>query len=394
MELPKVDVMYCPHCKNVTPVYSVFCCMCGELIRQPKRMRSMELAVPKPVQMSSGKWRAQLMQDGKRISITADTEQDYYVKARAIKAGLIKAEKTAPKMTVGQALDEYIASKDKLLSPSTLRGYRQIRANRFQAYMGRDIRSTINWQKAVNDESGDVKPKTVKNAWRLLESALKAQGVELPTVMMPRQVKAERPWLDYEQIQTFLGAVKGKPCELAALLALHGLRRSEILALKAEQVDVKKQTIRVEGAAVLDETNSLVQKAENKTDASRRTVHIVIPRLEELIKGKKGLLVTEHHNTLYRQINKVCEGAGLPLVGVHGLRHSFASLAYHLGWSEAATMREGGWSNSKTVHEIYTHLAAQDLDAAVLKMREFYKPEAQGEADSTPGITLEGEKQA
>lgn len=377
MELPKVEIMYCPHCHNVTPVFSIFCCACGERIKKLKRERSMELPVPVPRQLPSGRWTAQLMQDGKRTSITADTEREYYVKARAIKAGLIEEKKAAPKMTVGQAVDEYIASKDKLLSPSTIRGYKCIRKSRFVSLMGKDIRGAVNWQKAINDEAGKAKPKTVRNSWALIEAALAAQGVEPPYVLLPKQVKADRPWLDYEQIQTFLAAVRGKDCELSALLALHGLRRSEILALTAEQVDLKKRVIQVEGAAVYDETNNLVQKAGNKTDASRRTVHIVIPRLDELIQGKTGLLVKEAPGTSYKQINRICEAAKLPKVGVHGLRHSFASLAYHLGWSEAATMREGGWSNSKTVHEIYTHLAAQDADESVQKMREFYGDDKQ-----------------
>lgn len=372
MELPKVDVKYCPHCKNVTPVYSIYCCMCGELIRQPRRLRSMELAVPKPVQMASGKWRAQLMQDGKRISITAETEKDYYVKARAIKAGLIEAEKTAPKMTLGAAIDEYIESKSNVLSPSTIKGYKSIRENRFQSLMGRDIRSGINWQRAVNDEAATLKGKTLSNAWHLVLASLTAQGVEAPDVALPRIVKAERPWLDYEQIQAFLKAIEGKDCELPALLALHGLRRSELLALTADKVDLEKRLIRVEGAEVYNDAGQIVAKDQNKTASSRRVVHIVIPRLEELLQGKTGKLITTKPNTSYVQINKVCEAAGLPLVGVHGLRHSFASLAYHLGWSEAATMREGGWTNPKTVHEIYTHLAAQDADEAVQKMREFY----------------------
>jgi len=372
MELPKVEVKYCPHCKNVTPVYSIYCCMCGELIRQPKRMRSMELAVPKPVQMSSGKWRAQLMQDGKRISITAETEKEYYVKARAIKAGLIEQKKAAPKMTLGAAIDEYIESKSNVLSPSTIKGYKSIRENRFQSLMGRDIRSGINWQRAVNDEAATLKGKTLSNAWHLVLASLTAQGVEAPDVALPRIVKAERPWLDYEQIQAFLKAIEGKDCELPALLALHGLRRSELLALTADKVDLEKRLIRVEGAEVYNDAGQIVAKDQNKTSSSRRVVHIVIPRLEELLQGKTGKLITTKPNTSYVQINKVCEAAGLPLVGVHGLRHSFASLAYHLGWSEAATMREGGWSNSKTVHEIYTHLAAQDADEAVRKMREFY----------------------
>jgi len=372
MELPKVDIMYCPHCHNVTPVFSIFCCACGERIKKLKRERSMELPVPVPVQMASGKWRAQIMKDGKRVSITADTEKEYYIKARAIKAGLIEQKKAAPKMTVGQAVDEYIESKDKILSPSTIKGYKSIRENRFQAYMKKDIRSGINWQKAINEEAATLKGKTLSNAWHLVLASLTAQGVEAPDVALPRIVKAERPWLDYEQIQVFLKAIEGKDCELPALLALHGLRRSELLALTADKVDLEKRLIRVEGAEVYNDAGQIVAKDQNKTASSRRVVHIVIPRLEELLQGKTGKLITTKPNTSYVQINKVCEAAGLPLVGVHGLRHSFASLAYHLGWSEAATMREGGWSNSKTVHEIYTHLAAQDADESVQKMREFY----------------------
>ena len=79
-----------------------------------------------------------------------------------------------------------------------------------------------------------------------------------------------------------------------------------------------------------------------------------------------------HPNSLREQINSICEKNNLPLVGVHGLRHSFASLAYHLGWSEMTVMQEGGWSNTQTVHNIYTHLAAQDKNEDIDRMKEFY----------------------
>ena len=82
-----------------------------------------------------------------------------------------------------------------------------------------------------------------------------------------------------------------------------------------------------------------------------------------------------HPNTLREQINSVCKKADLPLVGVHGLRHSFASLAYHLGWSEQTVKVEGGWSNVQTVNNIYTHLAAQDKNDDIDRMRAFYKGE-------------------
>ena len=97
----------------------------------------------------------------------------------------------------------------------------------------------------------------------------------------------------------------------------------------------------------------------------------MIPRLLTLLPSA-GPVVTGNPNTLWRQINRVCANAGLPEVGVHGLRHSFASLAYHLGWPEMQTMVVGGWSNYETVHKIYTHLAARDSNEAVQKMATFY----------------------
>ena len=125
---------------------------------------------------------------------------------------------------------------------------------------------------------------------------------------------------------------------------------------------------------VVNDKGELIEKETNKTKASQRTVHIVIPRLETLLKdvNGSGLLITVHHNTIRKQINAICEKNDLPLVGVHGLRHSFASLAYHLGWSELTVMQEGGWSNTQTVHNIYTHLAAQDKNDDIDRMKAFY----------------------
>jgi hypothetical protein len=35
-------------------------------------------------------------------------------------------------------------------------------------------------------------------------------------------------------------------------------------------------------------------------------------------------------------------------------------------------MREGGWSNNKTVHDVYTHLSALDFNEDIKRMEAFY----------------------
>ena len=145
---------------------------------------------------------------------------------------------------------------------------------------------------------------------------------------------------------------------------LHSLRLSEILALES----CDGETIKVRGAMVRGE-NGLTRKELNKTDLSRRDVPVMIPRIAELL---SAVPVTVSPSTINAHLTKLCAAAGLPEITLHCLRHSFASLAYHLGWSEASTMREGGWSNSKTVHDVYTHLSALDFNEDIKKMEAFY----------------------
>ena len=358
--------MKCKH--EGLPANASFCCWCGKKLVDDRT----ETKVPAPKVLPSGTYYNKIMVNGVRKSISAATEKEYYAKARAAKEGLIEIKKAAPKLTLGAAIDSYIESNSKTLSPSTIKAYKSYRENRFQAYMDKDINSIQNWQKVVNDEFDGISAKTLANAWRLITASMKAQSVPVPEVTLPKSAKANKPWLDFEQINTFLKAVEGEKCELAALLALHGLRRSEILALTSDKVNLEKGIIEVRGAMVYDDNGKLIEKATNKNKTSQRTVHIVIPRLDTLLKNKTGRLVTACPATLWKQINAVCEKAELPLVGVHGLRHSFASLAYHLGWSELTVMQEGGWSNTQTVHNIYTHLAARDKNDDIDRMRAFY----------------------
>lgn len=355
--------MKCKH--EGLPPNAVFCPWCGARLVSERGA----VKVPPPRELPSGTLYGRLMIDGKRISVSAQSEEEYYAKARAAKLGLIETKKASPKLTLGKAIDAYINDNDAVFSPSTIAAYKSYRKTRFSAFMASDI-SKINFQRLINDESKIVKPKTVLNAWHLVTAALAHAGISAPAINLPQKQQSERPWLDYEQIQMFLAAIKGKPYELGTLLALNGLRRSELLHLTAEDID--GDIIHVRGASVVGEKNRLVDKSTNKTAKSARDVHIVIPRISELTEGKTGRLVTTNPTTLYSLINKLCAKHGLPQVGVHGLRHSFASLAYHLGWSELTTMREGGWSNNKTVHDIYTHLAAADANADIKKMRKFF----------------------
>lgn len=365
--------MKCRKCKADIPdeLHPLFCCYCGERLVKERKKKD-EIKTPTP-RKHGQKWRIDLRREG--VLVSENTAAEATAKAQAIRAGFIMSKADLPKLTLRQAIDKYIDARNNVLSPATIRGYRIIQRNAFPDVMDADISSVKDWQVVVNAESKRVKAKTVKNEWGLIQTVLCKNGIETD-VAIPQVIRNELQWLDYEQIKIFLDAIKDKPCEMGALFALHGLRRSELLAVTPNKI--KGQVILVEGSAVVDTNNTLVRKEENKNSSSRREVPIMIPRLAELIKKHKGdpnepFLHYPTPNVLYVQINRACRSASLPEVGVHGLRRSFASLAYHLGWSEHQTMYVGGWSNTQTIHDVYIKLAAADSAEDVQKMREYYE---------------------
>ena len=363
--------MKCKKCKREIPENSIFCNWCG--FKQLTASDDVRVPVPRK---KGNKFVSQIMVGEERVFISANTEEEYYAKARAVKTEQIEIKKTSPRGSLGKVIDNYLYSVDSVLSPSTIKAYKSIRKTRFQDYMKTDI-TRIDFQRMVNLEAKVVKPKTLANAWRLVTASLRYAKWDIPPVNLPKIPKAERPWLDYQQIETFLQAIRGEDCELAALLALNGLRRSELLHLTDKDIDVDRGLIFVRGASVYNDKGQFVSKDTNKNATSQRTVHIVIPRLTELLRGKTGILVTTKPNTTYVQVNRICRDVGLPEVGVHGLRHSFASLGWHLHMDALTIQREGGWANSDTVQKVYTHLAAQDANADIGNMVAFYQAKMQ-----------------
>lgn len=369
--------MVCKSCKKKIPEGSNFCNWCGvKQGRAPKQKD--EIRVPEPKKTPSGKWRIQLRAEGE--SVTEDTPALAVAKARAIRAGFIEQKKkTGAKLTLGDAIDTYISNTDNLFSPATKRGYSIIRRNRFQAYMDVDIKTFTDWQAMVNDEKKVCSAKTLYNAWGLVSAVLNFNKVTPPKVKLSQVIVPDQPWLTYEQIPLFCKAIYGEPCELGALLALSSLRRSELCAVTPDHVAEDGSSVLVSGAIVPDENNTFVHKDENKTQQSRRTVPVFIPRLRELLCAMDrdcDFIVSMHPDTLRKRVNAICKKAGLPEVGLHGLRRSFASLGHHLGLSEQEVMAIGGWEDYQTVHKHYLKLSAKDHLRGHKKMERYYTKNA------------------
>lgn len=322
------------------------------------------MKIPKAKQLPSGSWFCRVRVNGQDIGITRPTEKEAVAEAMAVKAGT-KAAVRSGKKKLTDAIDAYIAARENVLSPSTIRGYRTIQRSRFAAEMQLDIYSTPGdrWQKAVNMEAKLCSAKTLRNAWMFIAAVIFDATGNRIIVRLPQVIQNEKEFLTPEQVPVFVEAVHGADVEIPGLLALSSLRRSELLALKWDDIDLKRGIIRVAGAAVYGPDGKLTRKGETKNSSSRRIVPLIPPLQEALEQAMpEGETVVEMApNVIVRHLNRICAENGLPAVGLHGLRHSFASLAYHLGMPEKVAMEIGGWSNDQTMKRIYTHISRQDI---------------------------------
>lgn len=358
---------------NTSHIGVVYPFMVAYLPRKGKEI----MKIPEPRKLPSGAYNVRIQIDGETYSITRKNKKECITEAGAIKLRL-KSLASNTASTVTDAIDQYIEARENVLSPSTIRGYRAIQRLRFQPCMKRRISeiSQDQWQRIVNQEAKLCSAKTLKNAWGFLASVIRESTGASITVRLPQVIANDLPFLTAEQIPAFLDAIRGDPCEIGALLALSSLRRSEILAVRWSDIDLEKGCIYVHGSAVHNENGELVERKENKNTSSRRTVPFLIPQLRDAVENAQkpsDHVITMNPNTMWHSINRACKRAGLPEVGCHGLRRSFASLCYHLNLSEEMTMKAGGWSDIYTMRRIYTKLSDKDLLDQGKKYEEFFK---------------------
>ena len=358
--------MICKYCKNEIPEKSVYCMICGQ--RLAKKSKEAGPSYPKFRKLKDG-FSCQIMVDGRREVVKAATEKKLKAEIDARREKIVELKAHPERRSLDQIVRAYIDKNDAILSPATIRGYEIIYNNRFKDYMPLEA-GKIDFQEMVNEEAKESAPKTVKNAWALISPALSDAGVPVPKINLPTVPDYDGDFLDHDQIQLFLKAIRGDSCEAAALLMLHSLRMSELL--KLEYTDIVNNQIVVRGAVVPDKNNKLVEKKTNKNRTSSRTVPVMIPRLNELIPAT-GKIVRPRPPTIRTHIENACLAAGVPVCSPHDLRRSFASLGFHLQWSELAIKTIGGWSNMQTVHRIYVKLYQKDLESDVENMKNYYQ---------------------
>lgn len=352
-----------------------------------KRRKIASKLTPRPIELPSHKWRCQVMVDGERLSAVDEDPEVAHATVLAMKAGVIKRKEDAEgvragNITLSDAITAYIEVRENVLSPSTINGYREIKRNRFPALMAMKVRN-INQtalQSAVNAEAAKVGYKTIRNALGLVAAVMSEYTeVNIKRIRMPQRRKKEHQYLEEAGMIELFDAIRGSFVELPILLAVWlGLRRSEIMGLCWDSIDFDTGKIKIQRTYVRDKEHGYILREDMKTEASRRTLDCpgyILSKLEEYQPDpskRTGRIFKMHPNTPYEALKDICKKNGIEFVGIHGLRHTNASVMMSLGVMDKYIMAQGGWSTDYTMKTVYQHLFQSGRDDSTRKRDSFF----------------------
>jgi integrase len=324
------------------------------------------MKIPEPQQLPSGKWRIQIMLDGKRTGKTFDTADEARYWASGIKTGIKQQSKSPRNMTVGEAIDKYIESKDAVLSPSTVAGYRRIRKNQLQGIMNIRLADLTQEkvQREINTMAKIKSPKTIHNAHGLLTAALADFYPELVLrTTLPQKRRTDIVVPSESDIVAISAAVKGTSVELPVMLAMWlGLRMSEIRGLTWDCV--KGSTIHIKQALVDEGLKT------TKTYNSDRVLPLP-PYIKALIDAQPhngDFIIPSSRRGIHSRFEYYIEKAGIQHYRFHDLRHVNASVMLALNVPDKYAMKRMGHATNNMLKTVYQHTMdekEQQVNAAV-----------------------------
>ena len=292
-------------------------------------------------------YRVQMQENGVRYSLTfphKPTHKEIYEKMSTTTPSIEKG-------SFAKFTNRYIDMKSNILSPSTIRAYKSYLKNMPKYFVNTEIHKIDQpmVQKFINTYALNHAPKTVSNMFGLISIVLKTFRPEFVfRITLPKRVKKEPYIPTLQDIKIILSAAQGTNYLSAILLAMFGLRRSEIIALTYD--DLYDNYIAVNKAIVIGDKNEKVLKP-TKTYTDR--IVYMPPKIINLI--RQNGLYKYSPNKISEFLNKVQTKYNLKHFSIHKLRHFYASICHYFNMPDSYIQKQGGWSNSMVMKSIYTH---------------------------------------
>lgn len=366
---------------------------------------------------ADGRWCAAIdvgWAGGKRVRkyIYAKTRRECAAKLAEVQQALTASKPLTPaRLTLQQYLDIWLErTVPGAVRPSTEASYRDIVQRHIVPVIGGirldkltpdDVRRFLREKAAEQSARGrSLSTRTVQYIHAVLRRALEqARRDEVihrnvaALVSPPRPRQKEIEPLTPDEARQLLDAVKDdRLYALYAVAVALGLRRGEALALRWEDIDLDKATLRVSGT--LQRISGELRISEPKTPRSRRVVPLPAVCHEALTSHRARqarerlaapswphpeLVFTTSLGTpieprnLNRHFEALCKRAGLRRLRFHDLRHTCASLLLAQGVEPRVIMDTLGHTVIGTTLNLYTHVLPTTRRDAANVMDEVLK---------------------
>jgi len=214
--------------------------------------------------------------------------------------------------------------------------------------------TNLDVQREINDYSKTRSPKTVRNANGFISAVMKMFSPQtIINTTLPQNIKKSAYIPTDEDVKAIIAASKGTNYEISLLLAVYGMRRSEICALTLD--DINGNMITINKAKVQNEHGDWIIKTTKTTD-STRTIYVPDEIINKIIQS--GTIYDGDPSRISRYLAKKQSELGLPHFSLHKLRHYYASMSHSLGIPDQYIMANGGWKTDNVLKNVYQHAMA------------------------------------
>ena len=328
--------------------------------------------------LPSGSWRVlefshYEIRDGKKIrkyeSFTSKdkSKNGKYEAERMAREWRYKREERRTDVSLLDAVNSYISSREGVVSPSTTRAYTSYKKHHLQniGLMSVNDIDQAKMQTWVSELSNSLKPKTVKEIVNLVNSAYYDVTGKRMTMTMPKQTPRDQHTPTDAEIKELLDSVSEDLRICILLSAFCSLRRGEICAL--EDTDFSNGYVTVSKTMVRDVTGDWIIK-QPKTPGSVRVVPVP-EKLMSMIEGREGKIVPFVPDRLTKKFRKAVNEK----YRFHDLRHYYASTAHYLGVPDAYIMANGGWKTDSVMKRVYREALPDKLKEQNDKMDKHFR---------------------
>ena len=324
--------------------------------------------------LKSGNYRISKMYKGKRYRMILERRPSKSEADRLLWSIIEENPEKGPYQEFQTAAENYIKSKDAVLSPSTINNYYSIIRNMPESFKICPI-SAISQQDiqiCVNEYAKHHSAKSVRNMNGFISSVMKSVKPNFSSnVTLPQKEPKDFYVPEDSDIKKILDYSAGTRYEIPMWLATYGLRRSEIGALLTSDLS-EDNTITVNKAKVLDKNRQWVIKTTKTVQSIRKFK--ILDEVADLIRAlPDGPIYSGSLGQLNEYLQATQKKLGIPKFNLHLMRHYFASTAREI-MPDSYVEKLGGWKpGSQIMKKVYDYQKDKQSQQAQDALNERFK---------------------